>query len=216
MHTMKLNKYTIGAIAGITSLAIAIPIIAEVSSAATPATTSSNAPSFTRPIPTQQQVSDMAAKDGAFLKNVDAIVTVEKTATQAHEAALTAAASITDDTQRQAAVQKANQDERTAIQSAITANPDLKSAMMPLGGGRGEGFGDRGGFGQGSDLTALATKLGITADQLKTEMQSGKTVQQIATEHGVTLPVHSEKHGGWMGHGPFGGNTATSSTPAAQ
>lgn len=148
---MKMNTFTIGALAGISALALAVPVIAQISSAQIAGTSSSTTsttapPSFTRPIPTQQQVTDMAAKDAAFLKNVDAFVSVEKSAIQLHEDALTAAASIADDTQRQAAVLKANTDERTSLQTALTANPDLQSAMIGLG-HHGRGFGWKGGFG---------------------------------------------------------------------
>ncbi len=181
---MKLNKFTIGAVAGIAAIAIAVPLFAQLSNAATAGTTNGSASSFTRSIPTQQQVTDMAAKDAAFLKNIDAFVTVEKSATQAHETALTAAAAITDDTQRQAAVQKANTDERTAIQNAVTANPDLKSAMMSD-----HGFDGRGGPGMGPNFSDLATKLGMSEADLKTALAGGKTIQQIATEKGVTLPT---------------------------
>jgi hypothetical protein len=206
---MKMNKFTLGAIAGIVTVALAVPLLAQISSAAT-----SGAPKFTRPVPTQQQVQDMVARDDAFLKNVDAMVTVQKTATQAHEAALTAAASITDDTQRQAAVQKANDDERTAIQNAITANPDLKSAMMPFGGGRGFGEGKGGMMGRGPNTASLATKLGMTETDLKAALDGGKTIQQIAQEHGVTLPARTGgKHGGWMmGNGSFSGTTTSSAS----
>lgn len=146
---MKKN-FTLGAIAGITGMLIAVPLLAQVSSAATATATSSSAAvtgrSFTRPVPTQQQVTDMAARDAAFLKNIDAFVTIQKSAMQAHQTALTAAAAITDDAQRQAAVQKAHEDMRTAIQNAIAANEDLQSAMMPFGH---HGFGGPKGPGRG-------------------------------------------------------------------
>ncbi len=215
---MKMNKFTLGAIAGISALALAVPIIAQVSSAATAAptngTTASAAKPFTRPIPTQQQVLDMAAKDDAFLNNIDAFISLQKTAIEAHKTALTAAASVADATQRQAAVQKANDDERTAIQNGITANPGLKSASMM-------GFGDRGPVGRGGserapNSAALATKLGMTEADLKAALAGGKTIQQIAQEKGVTLPTRSGgKKGGWMmGHHPSNGTT--SSTASAQ
>lgn len=195
---MKLNKFTLGAVAGIAALALAVPILAQISSAqvSSASTTTSSSPSFTRPIPTQQQVTDMAAKDAAYLKNIDAMVTIQKSATQTHEDALTAAASITDDTARQAAVKKANDDERTTIQNAMTANPDLKSAMMPFGD---HGFGGRGGMERGLNTADLATKLGMTETDLKTALAGGKTIQQIATEKGVTLPTPPM---GGFGHGP--------------
>ena len=59
------------------------------------------------------------------------MVTVQKSAVATHQSALTAAAAITDEKQRMAAVEKARADMRTAIEAAITANPNLKYAMMP-------------------------------------------------------------------------------------
>jgi mannose/fructose-specific phosphotransferase system component IIA len=51
-------------------------------------------------------------------------------------------------------------------------------------GGRGEP-GGRGGVGRHADVIAKA--LGITTDQLKTELAAGKTIAQIATAKGVNL-----------------------------
>jgi len=59
------------------------------------------------------------------------------------------------------------------------------------------GFGGRGGFDGprgfglgvgpvGAGLDSVATALGITESQLQTELQSGKTLAQIATDHGKT------------------------------
>ncbi len=179
---MKLSKFTLGAMAGIATVALAVPFLAQISSAASTGTAAK------RPVPTQQQVTDMAAKDAAFLSNIDALVTVEKSAVQAHQTALTAAAAITDDTQRAAAVKAANDAERAAIQAAHTANPNLKSAMMPFGGGRG-GPGGPGMMGRGPNQADLASKLGMTETELKAALDSGKTVQELATEKGVTLPA---------------------------
>jgi len=52
------------------------------------------------------------------------------------------------------------------------------------GGGFGFGFGFRAG---GVDaMDAAATYIGISEDQLRTELQSGKTLAQVATAHGKT------------------------------
>jgi hypothetical protein len=50
-------------------------------------------------------------------------------------------------------------------------------------GGRGFGFG---GFGMFGDLSTAATYLGVTTDQLRTDLQSGKTLAQAATDQGKT------------------------------
>jgi gas vesicle protein len=57
---------------------------------------------------------------------------------------------------------------------------------MPQG-GRG-GRGDHGGRGQrGEHLEAAATALGMTADELRTELKAGKTIAQVATDQGVDV-----------------------------
>lgn len=139
---MKMHKFTLGAIAGITTIGLAIPALAQVSSAATSADTIAKH-SFVRPIPTQEQVQEMVTRDDAFLQSIDAFVTVQKSATQVHRDALIAAAAITDDTARQEAVEKANTDKRAAMEAFITEHPELKPPMMR--GGRGHGFGMKGG-----------------------------------------------------------------------
>lgn len=215
---MKISTFTYGAVAGITTLALAVPLIAQISSAAGAGT---GAKPFARVAPTQAQVQEMIARDDAFLSNIDAIVTLGKSTTQAHRDALAAAALITDDTQRQTAVQKANEDMRTAMQVALAANPDLKSGLRPFGGGHAFGK-DKGGpgmMGQRPNAAVLAEKLGMTEAELKTALQSGKTIAEIATEKGVTLPVgrgEGKKPGrGWMmGRGPA--DKSASSASSAQ
>ena len=53
----------------------------------------------------------------------------------------------------------------------------------PMGGGPGMGHGGR----RGPGLDAAATALGITADELKTELEAGKTIADVATEKGVDV-----------------------------
>ena len=53
--------------------------------------------------------------------------------------------------------------------------------------GRGPGGGGRG-FGLGQvELEAAAKVLGMTADELSTALQSGKTLEQVATDKGVDI-----------------------------
>ncbi len=183
------NKFTLGVIAGMSSLAIAIPVLAQVSSAA------SGTMSFggkTRPVPTQENVQKMIENDDAFLTNVDTVVSSAKSIVTAHKSALTAAAAISDDTERGTAVQKANEDERTAFEAVMKANPNFK---MPFGGHGGPGGMMRG---HGPDMAELATKLGMTDVELKAALDSGKTIEQLATEKGITLPARPMMgmHGG--------------------
>lgn len=209
---MRPGNFTLGAIAGIVAAALAVPFLAQISSAASTGTPNK------RPVPTQQQVTDMAAKDAAFLSNIDALVAVEKSAVQAHQTALTAAAAITDDTQRAAAVKAANDAERTAIDAAIAANANLKSAMMRFGGGL-RGPGGPGMMGRGPDAEDIATKLGMTETELKAALDGGKTIQELATEKGITLPAMNGKGKrgrGWMMGGFKKASSSTSSTSSAE
>ncbi len=56
-------------------------------------------------------------------------------------------------------------------------------AARPAHGG--PGHGGRGG--RGARLESVATALGITADELRTEVQAGKTIAEIATAKGVAV-----------------------------
>jgi hypothetical protein len=122
------NKFTLGAISGISALALAIPILAQVSSAQVsdngqPPSATASPHDFKRsrgPL-TQADVQQLIDYDTKLLANVDAIVAIQKNATQERLVALTAAAAITDDAQRQAAVQAAMEAFRANMESAISA-----------------------------------------------------------------------------------------------
>lgn len=55
---------------------------------------------------------------------------------------------------------------------------------------------------QGANTARMAQRMGITEAELQKELASGKTFQQIAEEHGVTLPAR----GGFQQGGNGGGN----------
>ncbi|MCU1386678.1 MAG: hypothetical protein JWL72_16 [Ilumatobacteraceae bacterium] len=126
---------------------------------------------------------------GALLKTeLDALVT-NGTITQAQEDAILAG------------IEAARPTPPTADQSGSPANPsgDGDGAGGPdFGGrhggmgGRGPGFGGgRGGFGGGfglaEGLDAAATALGVTSDELKTDLEAGKTIADIAKDKGVDV-----------------------------
>ncbi len=195
-----MKKFTLGVIAGISTLALAVPAIAQVSSAVSltgSAAGTMEAPFRNRPPLTQQQIQDMITKTDGFLTNIDALTTVQKGAAQTLKTALTAAASIADETERDAAVKKAMQDQHTMMQSTFTAHPELKEAMHPFGGPKGFG-GHR--MGRGPAPAKLAEKLGMTEAELKAAFESGKTIEQIATEKGITLPPRPAFGGRGMMH----------------
>lgn len=58
----------------------------------------------------------------------------------------------------------------------------------------------------GQNTSRMAARLGITEDELNKELQSGKTMQQIAQEHGVTFGG-----GGGFGRNRSGTGAAASS-----
>jgi len=75
----------------------------------------------------------------------------------------------------------------------ISSNP-----ICGLAGGFGflngkEGPGELGLAARGRNLDDMANILGITAEELKAEMESGKNMEQIATEHGLTMEQFHEK-----------------------
>ncbi len=141
-----MKKFTLGVAAGMTSLAIAVPLLAQGTLAASSIPAAGRTTAANRPVPTQACIQAMAQKDELFLSHIDAMTSAQKTATQAHKAALTAAAGITDDTQRRDALKKAEDDFRTAMQAAIEANKaDMDTLMQTIrtacGNTRGLGMG---------------------------------------------------------------------------
>jgi len=99
------------------------------------------------------------------------------------------------------ALQKALEDQlqadvtagRLTQAQADAAKQRIESGNYPLlgtfGGGfghGGRGFGGFGHFGLVGDLSAAATYLGVTTDQLQTDLQGGKTLAQVATAQGKT------------------------------
>lgn len=76
-----------------------------------------------------------------------------------------------------------------AEQQSISTFVDAKGSAKPGGPGLGGPGGPRGGFGfgvQGDPLAAAATFLGTTTADLRTKMQAGQTLTQIATAAGKT------------------------------
>ena len=84
-----------------------------------------------------------------------------------------------------------SQSQADALKNSVDAG------NIPLFSGAGGGFGRGGGpqgarpalgfgFGLGGDSSAAATYLGLTADQIKTDLQGGKTLAQIAVAQGKT------------------------------
>lgn len=186
------KKFMLGALSGVSALAIGFPVLAQVAGAQTVSGT--DVPAFenrlfVRPALTDEQLQKMIARDQAVLDNLDELASSILSATQAHKDALTAALTIADEDARKEAVRDAEEARRESMKAFMEANPDLKGAM-PFGGPHGRGPGPE----------MLAEKLGMTADELKAELDSGKTIEQIAEEKGVDLPARPMGgHRGAMG-----------------
>ncbi|MBP9850265.1 MAG: hypothetical protein KBC47_01080 [Candidatus Peribacteraceae bacterium] len=185
-----MNKFTLGAVTGATSLLLTVPIFAQmagaqsVSSAATAATK-------TRPVPTQTCVLAMADHETAMLNTIDANTAARKSAATAKRDALKAASALTDDTARMEAVKKAQEAFRTAMQS--TMKPHDEVAMAALKAACGDSFRGMGGLGGVGDMKGKMTeKFGMTEQELKAAIDSGKSIEQIAAEKGISLPAHKK------------------------
>ena len=76
----------------------------------------------------------------------------------------------------------------TLTQAQADKVVETLKAAGPMGGGHGPGR-DGGGRGRGGGpgAEAAATALGMTADELRTELQGGTTIAELATEKGVEL-----------------------------
>lgn len=76
----------------------------------------------------------------------------------------------------------------TLTQAQADKVVETLKAAGPMGGGHGPGR-DGGGRGRGGGpgAEAAATALGITADELRTKLQDGTTIAELATEKGVEL-----------------------------
>jgi hypothetical protein len=143
-----MKKFTLGAISGMTSLAIAVPLIAQVAGAASGSSVSSAASAKpVRTPPTQACVQAIAARDGAELSNADAMMAAHKAVLQAHQKAMEVAADIADETKRLEAVKQADNAMRSSMKAAMDAQPaDIKTTMDAVRTACGKAFRGPGGF----------------------------------------------------------------------
>ncbi len=199
------KSFTLGAVSGITALAMGFPIAAQFAGAQGIGSSSAGAKGGIRserraPL-SQDDVQEMIDHDNQFLLHVDALVAIQKEATQNHRIALQAAADIVDETARNEAVKAANDAMHKEIEDAVEADPELKDLKMPFGKGAprgGHGFGGKGPGGRMGPPQELLDALGMTAEELKAAIDSGKTIDQIAEEKGVELPARPPMRGGMM------------------
>ncbi len=125
-----MKKFFIGAIAGAVALTLAVPLLTEITSAQADGSSST---SSARPALTQACVLAMSGLEDTYLAHFDVFSAAQKSALQARSIALKAAAAVADDTQRQAAVKKANDDFVAASKTAWqTSAADMQSAMSAV------------------------------------------------------------------------------------
>lgn len=189
------TSFTLGAVSGISALALGFPLAAQFagaqSSAGSP-TALRTRPAFHSRAPlSQDDVRELIDRDNAFLLNVDAFVAIQKEAIQNHRIALEAAADIADETERNEAVIAAHDALRAEVSAAIEANPDLTDVLTRFGPHRGRGHMNMkmGGMPGG--------KLGMTAEELRAARESGKTIREIAEEKGVEPPMRPTFKARW-------------------
>lgn len=125
-----MKKFTLGVVAGMSSLAVAVPMLASVAGAQSSSATADVLKD--RPIPSQACVQAMADHEGTMLSKIDAMMASHKSIMAEHQKALDAAADIADDTARSEAVQKAHEDMRTAMMAAKNAEGEQTSEMDAL------------------------------------------------------------------------------------
>lgn len=183
-----MNKFTLGAATGATSLLIAIPLFAQMAGAASSSPTMASK----RPVPTQACVLAMADHETTMLSNIDAMTAAHKAAATTKRDALKAAAALTDDAARMEALKKAQENFRAAMETTMKAKDETSKAALKAacGDSFGVGMGHMMGGMKDKMRGNIAEKLGMTESELKAALDSGTTIEQIATEKGITLPAH--------------------------
>lgn len=211
------------------ALSLAVPLLAQVAGAQSSATTDEDNDVLdrNRPVLSQECVLAMAGLEEAHLANIDAMIAKQKTFMQTRVDSLKAAAQIADDTARMEALEAAHEDRKpgdeqeapeevqTAMEAVKTACGDVRMFHKGPGGPhRGFMMGGMMGGKMGMMKIDLSEKLGMTDEELKAELDSGKTIEEIAKEKGVELPARPEGGRGFgFFHKEFG---AAESAPTQQ
>lgn len=115
-----MKKFTLGAIAGMSSLALAVPLLAQMSNAKGGGMWEKNFEDM--PAPTQECLQAMVALEDAHLANFDAMTAVHKDMMQDHADKLREVAAIADDAARKEAL-KALHEEMRAMKDDETFTP---------------------------------------------------------------------------------------------
>ncbi|OPX90151.1 hypothetical protein [Pelotomaculum sp. PtaB.Bin117] len=84
-------------------------------------------------------------------------------------------------------------DQKQADKVPSQANREAGGGYAPPNGPPNSYFNGEGPERPGYNLNDAASLLNMTTDNIKSEMQSGKTIEQIVTEHGMTMEQFDEK-----------------------
>jgi hypothetical protein len=191
-----MNTFRLGIITGMSSVIVAVPFIAQITSAQTASSATASAES----IPSQACVTAMADLEETHLAQFDLMNEQRKEGIQTRITALNNAAAISDDTQRKAALDQMHEDMKTQMGDMKDSIPaEMQTAMDAVKAACGDTFkirfgefkGDHPVFGAFVEKGAgmLADKLGMTEDELKAALESGKTIRDLAEEKGIDLPM---------------------------
>lgn len=205
-----MNKaFTAGALAGVGSLVVAVPLIAQLSFAADDDVSAM----ANHAVPSQECLLAMVDLEDAHLAHVDEMTAFHTEQMQKHRDALAEIAAISDDTERADALKQMREDMRTNkedmtppedVQAAMDAAKEACGNTMMFGHGPGHGGpGMHGMMDEGRGPEKLAELLGMTTDELRAALDSGTTIEELASQKGVELPARPE--GGPRGHMPFMG-----------
>lgn len=221
-----MKKFTYGVITGISSLAVAVPLLAGVAGAESDGT-SSSAPVTT--VPTQACVEAQADLIDVRLSSADEWQAKHQSLMQEHANALHDVAAISDETNRKAALgelRDSMRDQRASgealpeeVQTAMDAVKDAcgnegfgmgigggKIMNMRMGRGMHEGFGLEG---KGPMHETILEQFDMTEEELQAAFDEGKTIREIAAEKGVELPAG--RMGGRGGKGIWQGGLSDTS-----
>lgn len=202
-----MNKFTLGIAAGMTSLVVAVPLVVQMAGAATESgdvlfSAADEVHMMEGKTPTQECVLAMANLESAHLANFDSTSAQRKTEMQTRINGLQAAAAIEDEDARAEALKTMHQGmEKPEFPQAIQDAMD--AIQESCEGGKFFFGGPHGGFGMAVAAPGmfnmkvmhaergvhLAEKLGMTEEELKAALEDGKTIEELADEKGIELPV---------------------------
>ncbi len=196
-----MNKFTLGVVAGMSSLTLAVPLVAQLSFAET--VTDSEGILVNRRTPTQECLLAMVSLEDAHLAHFDEMQTTMKQEMQSRRDGLSTVANISDDTARAEALKQMHEDKRAEFEAKELEIPaDVEAAQAAVKEacgdtfmffGKGHGPMMKMMHGPGGRHGVLLEKLDMTEKELKAALESGKTIEELAEEKGVELPVRAER-----------------------